>query len=120
MKVIFPSTLDRWAARFPVAAVSLGAWRVSVEGAKWRIPSDIKVTWSRYSRIKTNCDTAGLERVICDISGTDYRLVTHVGFAEVKADETSKQHGAIFLRWFGSHAEYDKVDWKNSEETNYE
>ena len=41
--------------------------------------------------------------VIFDIGGNQWRLATDVNF----------RTGRVYLRWFGTHAEYDKVDWRN-------
>jgi len=40
---------------------------------------------------------------IFDIGGNQWRLATDVNF----------RTGRVYLRWFGKHAEYDKVDWRN-------
>ena len=40
------------------------------------------------------------DRVVFNIKGNDYRLVTAIDYARQ----------AVFIKWIGSHAEYDKID----------
>jgi mRNA-degrading endonuclease HigB of HigAB toxin-antitoxin module len=120
VKIVFPSALVHWARLHAVATPSLNAWKVAVEGAAWRRPSDIRGTWPKYSYIRTTCNTEGHGRVIFDIAGTDYRLVAHVSYKEHHLNKHPSFHGAVFLRWFGPHSAYSKIDWISSEVTNYE
>lgn len=40
------------------------------------------------------------DRVVFNIKGNDYRLVTAVDF----------RHAIVFIKWIGSHREYDMID----------
>ena len=40
------------------------------------------------------------DRVVFNIKGNDYRLVTAVDY----------EKGIVFIKWIGSHAEYDWID----------
>ena len=40
------------------------------------------------------------DRVVFNIKGNDYRLVTAVDY----------EKGIVFIKWIGSHAEYDRID----------
>lgn len=73
--------------------------------ADWQGPADIKNSWRASDIIGTKGDTglrSGDVRVIFDIKGNSYRLVTHINF-ELKV---------VFLKWLGTHSDYDKVDFK--------
>jgi len=39
-------------------------------------------------------------RVVFNIKGNDYRLVTKINYP----------HGIVYVRFVGTHAEYDKID----------
>ena len=69
------------------------AWLDIVTRANWRNPEDVKASYPKASILKTS-------RVVFNIKGNDYRLVARVQY----------QAGALAIRFFGTHAEYDKVD----------
>jgi mRNA interferase HigB len=47
-------------------------------------------------------DSIGSQRYIFNIKGNDYRLVVVIQFV----------HEYIYIRFVGTHAEYDKIDCK--------
>jgi mRNA interferase HigB len=69
------------------------AWLDIVNRADWRSPEDVKASYPKASILKAS-------RVVFNIEGNDYRLVTRVQY----------QAGALAIRFFGTHAEYDKID----------
>ena len=42
----------------------------------------------------------GAERVVFNIKGKDYRLVTAIDY----------RRGIVFIKWLGAHKDYDKID----------
>ena len=73
--------------------IGLGTERQTKTAATWRHPQESKAKFSSASFLANN-------RVVFNISGNKYRLV-------VKVDDDVQ---VIFIRFIGSHAEYDKVD----------
>jgi mRNA interferase HigB len=69
------------------------AWLDIVTRASWRYPEDIKASYPKASILKAG-------RVVFNIKGNDYRLVARVQY----------QAGALAIRFFGTHAEYDRID----------
>jgi mRNA interferase HigB len=69
------------------------AWRDIVTRANWRNPEDVKVSYPKASILKAS-------RVVFNIKGNDYRLVARVQY----------QAGALVIRFFGTHVEYDKIN----------
>ena len=61
--------------------------------AQWRNPEDIKASHPKVSILKGS-------RVVFNIKGNDYRLVAVVQY----------QAGVLVIRFFGTHAEYGKID----------
>jgi mRNA interferase HigB len=61
--------------------------------ADWRTPNDVKQTYINASILKNS-------RVVFNIKGNSYRLVAKFNF--------EKQW--IFIRFIGTHDEYDKID----------
>jgi mRNA interferase HigB len=69
------------------------AWLDIVSRAQWRNPEDVKASYPKASVLKGS-------RVVFNIKDNDYRLVAAIQY----------RAGALVIRFFGSHAEYDKID----------
>jgi mRNA interferase HigB len=69
------------------------AWLDIVTRAVWRNPEDIKASYPKASILKAG-------RVVFNIKGNDYRLIAAVQY----------RAGVLAIRFFGSHAEYDRID----------
>ena len=64
-----------------------------------------KATWANMAEIKALYHTASpvtAKRVVFNIKGNDYRLVVEINFR--------KQ--IIWIKWFGTHADYNEIDVK--------
>lgn len=75
------------------ARAQYDAWRTIAESAQWRTPMDVKRSHPKASILKGG-------RVVFNIKANDYRLVALVQYRD----------GIALIRFFGSHAEYDKID----------
>ena len=98
MRVIARKTLrEFWesTAEFADAKGPLEAWYAEAVAAKWLTPAQIK---DQYR----NASILGNSRVVFNIGGNKYRLVVEIHY---KADP-----GIVFVRFVGTHAEYDKID----------
>jgi mRNA interferase HigB len=80
-----------------VARSQYDAWLAIVSRAEWRNPEDVKTSYPRASILKAG-------RAVFKIKGNDYRLVARVQY----------QAGVLAIRFFGTHAEYDKIDAENA------
>jgi mRNA interferase HigB len=69
------------------------AWLEIVTRADWRNPENVKASHPKASILKAG-------RVVFNIKGNEYRLVAAVQYPA----------GIIVIRFFGSHAEYDRID----------
>jgi mRNA interferase HigB len=69
------------------------AWLAIVGRAQWRTPEDVKASYPKASILKGS-------RVVFNIKGNDYRLIASVQY----------QAGVLVIRFFGTHAEYEKID----------
>jgi mRNA interferase HigB len=70
----------------------LAAWFADAEQAQWRNPADIKQRYASASFLTGNV-------VIFNIKGNRYRLAVRVNYTA----------GLVLVKWFGTHAEYDKM-----------
>lgn len=77
------------------AEQSLKAWHAKAKSAEWKTSNDIKKDYRNASFVADN-------RVIFNIKGNTYRLVIAVNY----------DFGIIYIRFIGSHEEYDKIDTK--------
>lgn len=99
MRVIARSTLSRFVATLTgrkdkeAVKAALHAWFYEVEHANWRSPADVKRAYATASVIDA-------ERVVFNIKGNSYRLVAAIDYPR----------RAVFVKWLGSHKEYDKID----------
>lgn len=71
----------------------LKAWFQDARAARWAGPEDIRAQYPTASVV-------GNERVVFNIKGNSYRLVVAVNYAAK----------IIFIKFFGTHAEYDKIN----------
>jgi len=69
------------------------AWYALASRADWETPADIKEAYRSASFTANN-------RVVFNIKGNDYRLVVLVKY----------DRGLIFVRFIGTHRQYDKID----------
>jgi mRNA interferase HigB len=69
------------------------AWLDIVTHANWHNPEDVKASYPKASILKAG-------RIVFNIKGNDYRLVAAVQY----------RAGVLNIRFFGSHAEYDRID----------
>ena len=93
MRIIARSTLQKFWEAYPDAEQSLKAWFDEASRAEWDSPANIKSTYRNASIIANN-------RVFVNIKGNDYRLIVHVRY-DIRI---------IFIRFLGTHKEYDNVD----------
>jgi mRNA interferase HigB len=93
MNVISRPRIAEYQKAFPLAADRLGAWLAVASKAKWQTPEDVKNFDPKTSFV-------GNGRAIFNIVGGRYRLI-------VRIDYLSQ---SIYIRWFGTHQEYDKLD----------
>ena len=74
---------------------ALDAWFHEVWQSNWRTPGDVL-------RAYANASIVGPDRVVFNIKGNDYRLVVAINY----------RRQIVFIKWLGTHADYDKIDVK--------
>lgn len=95
MRIIAKSTLRNFWNNHPDAVQALRAWYEEAKKAEWNSFQDIKKQFGTASIV-------GNDRVVFNIKGNNYRLVVLVLF----------RRGKAFIRFVGTHKEYDKIDAK--------
>lgn len=90
------STLVKFWTSHANAKGPLEAWLQVCRKADWSGPQDIKTAFG------ARVDFLPRNRVIFDLGGNRYRLVAVVLY----------RRKAIYIRFVGTHAEYDRIDAK--------
>ncbi len=93
MVIIIKKTLSAFAEKHPEAALPLNNWYSIAKTANWSKLADVKNMFN-------NVDYVGNNRYVFNIKGNDFRLVTMIFF----------DTRTIFIRFIGTHKEYDKID----------
>lgn len=93
MRVIAVSHLKAFWALHADAQAPLRTWLEVVHGARWARPTDITAQFATASVLKSR-------RVVFNIKGNDFRLVVAVAY----------RFGAVYIKFIGTHAEYDRID----------
>ncbi|WP_308276118.1 MULTISPECIES: type II toxin-antitoxin system HigB family toxin [Prevotella] len=76
--------------------IVLERWYQIAEEAEWKNFSDIRVDFP-------NADYVGNQHYVFNIKGNNYRLIVVIKFTINR----------IFIRFVGTHKEYDKIDCSN-------
>ncbi len=97
MHIISRPELIKFWNKHSDAEVPLKLWFKNVKQAKWKGINDLK-------RDYPTADYIGDNRVVFDIKGNRYRIIVLVFFTGQK----------MFIRFIGTHADYDKIDAKKA------
>jgi mRNA interferase HigB len=92
-RIFAKSTLRESWEKFPDSEQYLKTWYDTAMNSNWKSPSDVKLTYANASILKES-------RIVFNIKGNSYRLVAKFNF--------EKQW--IFIRFIGSHKEYDRIN----------
>jgi len=101
VRIIARRTLKRFveslrgAADHKAVKSALDSWFYETQQAEWHTPADITQSYA-------NASIVGPDRVVFNIKGNSYRLVTAVDY----------RRKIVFIKWIGSHRAYDKIDVK--------
>jgi mRNA interferase HigB len=93
MQVISRKKLLAFSTLHPDTKEALDAWFAEAKRAKWKSPSDIQAQYRSASSPRDN-------RMVFNIKGNHYRLIVRINY----------DSGAVFVRFIGTHAEYDRID----------
>jgi len=93
MRNIAVSTLRKFWERHNDAEQPLKSWYQEATDTCWSGPSDIKLRYPSADILPDN-------RVVFNIKGNNYRLIVKIHY----------NTGIVFIRFVGTHAEYDKIN----------
>jgi mRNA interferase HigB len=93
MRIITVSRIKQFYQKHADARLPLEVWMARVSALKINNLNELK-------QIANSVDVIGNNRVIFDIKGNRYRIITVV----------LVRNQTVYIRWIGTHAEYDKID----------
>lgn len=93
MRVIAKSTLRDFWIKHKDCEEQLKSWNNEAEKSNWISPNQIKSDYPSASILQDN-------RVVFNIKGNLYRLIVKINY----------KYGIIWIRFIGTHGEYDKID----------
>lgn len=94
MKVIERKVLPGFCEKHPQATSSLEHWYQLARHGTWHTTAELKAVFG------TAVDFVENNRAVFDIGGNNYRLIAEINY----------RRQAVFIRFVGTHKEYDKVD----------
>ena len=74
---------------------ALNSWFHEVHRARWSNSAELKQSYRTASILSS-------DRVVFNIKGNAYRLITAIDY----------ERQIVFVKWIGTHADYDKIDAK--------
>lgn len=82
-------------SKYQQAEEPLKSWIYEVRYSTWDNANELKAKYGKASILSS-------KRVVFNIKGNDYRLIVDIEY-KIKI---------VFIVWFGTHEEYDKIDAK--------
>ncbi|GGD98699.1 hypothetical protein GCM10011312_22780 [Planktosalinus lacus] len=96
VRVIAKRTLRDFWEKHVDCEQQLKSWYRETEKLEWKNVNDLKNEYPSASILKDN-------RIVYNIKGNNYRLIVKFNF----------EYGICWIRFIGTHAEYDKIDANN-------
>ncbi len=93
MRIFTEQAIKQFTAQHPESLVALQVWTSVVKSSRWTCFADVKKDFN-------SVDTIGNQRYVFNIMGNHFRLVVVIKFTI----------GFVYVRFIGTHTEYDKID----------
>ena len=95
MHIISKKKIKEFWDKHPESKSALEAWFKIVRVANYKSLNELKATFPKADKVG--------ERIVFDIGGNKYRLITVIHF----------NRGKVYVRDVLTHADYDKEQWKH-------
>jgi len=92
-RIIAKRTLRKFWEKHADSEQYLKTWYETTKNSNWKSPNEVKMTYINASILKNS-------RVVFNIKGNSYRLIVKFNYIKQWA----------FIRFVGTHSEYDKID----------
>lgn len=95
-RIFSKKTLRDFWEQHPDSEQYLKTWFETVSDADWKNPHDVKNNFANASILKNN-------RIVFNVKGNTYKLIAKMNF----------EKSWVFIRFVGTHADYDRIDAEN-------
>lgn len=95
MRIVTFKRIQEFSVKHTDSLKALNFWYHSVSRKEWNSFSDLKNDFG-------SADYIGNNRVVFNIKGNNYRLIAIISYNAKK----------VYIRFIGTHKEYDKIDCK--------
>ncbi|MFM7023596.1 MAG: type II toxin-antitoxin system HigB family toxin [Flavobacteriales bacterium] len=95
VRLVLEETIYDYCRKNARAKSSFTKFMEALQEANWYKPDDILKTFN-------HTDILNCKRVVFNVGGNNYRLICAYAFG--------KKYVHLFIKFIGTHAEYDKVD----------
>ena len=95
MRVIAKKTLREFWIHHGDSKSALESWYKEALDATWKSPQELKRDYPSASIVEGN-------RIVFNVKGNHYRLIVKINY----------HYQIMWVRFIGTHAEYDKIDAK--------
>ena len=96
MRIFSKSSLRNCWNRHPLCEQALKSWYAEARKADWSSPAEVKLRFP-------SSEILGRNHIKFKIKGNDYRLIVKINY----------EFKAVYIKFVGTHAEYDKIDVNN-------
>lgn len=93
LRIISKKILREFWEKHADSKQQLKSWYQETNDVIWKGPKEIKKVYPSASFLAEN-------RVVFNIKGNKYRLIVRINY----------DYGMVWIRFVGTHAEYDKID----------
>ena len=95
MHLISIRNLQADAKKYPDAIASINSWYATVKKSQWKNLEEVR-------QIYRDAEAVG-DFTVFNIKGNNYRLIVGIDY----------ENQTIYYKYFLTHSEYDKNNWKN-------
>ena len=116
VRLVKIQSIHEYIKKNPRAKNSLEAWADIVTSCTWEKPQDIVATFGSKAvdilgKKDKKPETRAPDRAIIDIAGNNLRIIVKYQF------HPRQKMTWLFIKWIGTHAEYDRVCASNNQYT---
>jgi mRNA interferase HigB len=96
VRLIKKKSIENFALQNARSRSSFRLWLTTLKYADWNEPEDIMTTFGSADLLGN-----GINRVVFDIAGNNYRMICKYQFGETEVH--------LYIKWIGTHANYTKL-----------
>ncbi|MCH5599566.1 type II toxin-antitoxin system HigB family toxin [Niabella ginsengisoli] len=96
MRIITYARIREFSKKYADSDIALRDWYTQTKSSNWKSFGEMKTTFN-------SVDAVGNKRYVFNIRGNRYQVVAIVLF----------QIQTVYIRFIGTHGEYDRIDVKN-------